>query len=198
MIQTKETLTLESSSRRDGAGSRIAGDQRREPHQLLEEDGSLQQLSPATMGADHPASRPRRHCRPSEDGFGPLPVIAGRREEIAKPTRNSSGDGQLYQLVEQRFRVFQVWGAEALREPAVDWRQEVAGFFASALVAAESCEARSRTQFPELGALLFGDAQGFAVQGLSGLGMALPQQQLAFVPMQLRREPVLSGSFGHL
>ena len=70
MIQTKETLTLESSSRRDGAGSRIAGDQRREPHQLLEEDGSLQQLSPATMGADHPASRPRRHCRPSEDGFG--------------------------------------------------------------------------------------------------------------------------------
>ena len=49
-------------------------------------------------------------------------------------------------------------------KPAVDRREEVAGFGAPALVAAEPGEARSDAQFPELGLLLLGDAQGFARQ----------------------------------
>jgi hypothetical protein len=45
--------------------------------------------------------------------------------------------------------------------------------------------------FAEHGALLLGDAQGIAIQFLSGLGIPLLQQQLTFVPIQLPREPAL-------
>jgi hypothetical protein len=38
---------------------------------------------------------------------------------------------------------------------------------------AEPGEARGRAQFPELGLLLLGDAQGFVILFLSGLGMPL-------------------------
>jgi hypothetical protein len=44
---------------------------------------------------------------------------------------------------------------------------------ATALVSAEPREARGRTQFPELGLLFLGDAQGFVIQFLGGLGMPL-------------------------
>jgi hypothetical protein len=43
--------------------------------------------------------------------------------------------------------------------------------------------------------LLLGDAQSFAIQFLGGLGLPSPQQQLAFVPVQLRREPALPCPF---
>jgi len=72
---------------------------------------------------------------------------------------------------------------EAFGEPAVDRRQKVAGFGAAALVAAEAGEAHGGAQFPELGTLLLGDAERFAIEFLGGLGMPLPQQQLAFVPV---------------
>src|SRR5262249_30994843 len=39
------------------------------------------------------------------------------------------------------------------------------------------------------GLLLDGDAQGFAIQFLGRLGISLPQQQLPFVPVQLRFVP---------
>jgi hypothetical protein len=42
-----------------------------------------------------------------------------------------------------------------------------------ALVVAEPGEARGRAQFPELGLLLLGDAQGFVILFLSGLGITL-------------------------
>jgi hypothetical protein len=42
-----------------------------------------------------------------------------------------------------------------------------------ALVVAEPGEARGRAQFRELGLLLLGDAQGFVILFLSGLGMPL-------------------------
>jgi len=38
-----------------------------------------------------------------------------------------------------------------------------------------------------------GDAQGFAIELLGGLGMPLVQQQLAFVPVQLGCEPALAS-----
>ncbi len=66
----------------------------------------------------------------------------------------------LCKLVEQRLRLLQIGRTEAFREPAVDQRKKVAGFSGTALVAAEAGEAHGRTQFPELGLLLPGDAKG--------------------------------------
>src|SRR5207244_4205588 len=71
-------------------------------------------------------------------------------------------------------------------------------FGAPTLVPSELGKARSGAQFPEFGLLLLCDAQGFAIQFLGGLGMPLPQQRLAFVPIQLRREPALTSSFNDL
>jgi hypothetical protein len=85
--------------------------------------------------------------------------------------------------VEQRFRRFEVLCGEAFGEPAVDRGQEVAGFGVTALVAAEPGEAHGGAQFPEFGFLLLGNVEGFAIQFLGGVGMPLPQQQLAFVPV---------------
>ena len=85
------------------------------------------------------------------------------------------------QLAEQFLRLFQIGGIEALGIPAVDRREKIAGFSAAALVAAEPGEARGGAQFPQLGPLLLGDAQGFAIQLLGGLGMPLPQRSGAAI-----------------
>src|SRR5216683_7781686 len=108
-----------------------------------------------------------------------------------------AGDGRKFptgsaDLVQERLCLLQVWCGEAFGEPAVDRREEIAGFGVAALVAAEPGEALRGAQFPELGALLLSDAQGFAIQFLGGLGLPLPLQQLAFVPVQLCRQPALS------
>jgi hypothetical protein len=99
------------------------------------------------------------------------------------------------QFVGQGFRLLQVSRAEAFGEPAVDRREEVAGFSVMALVEAEPGEARGGAQFLELGLLLPGGAEGCAIEFLGGLGMPLPQQQPAFVPFQLRLEPALACPF---
>src|SRR5437016_2928942 len=82
------------------------------------------------------------------------------------------------ELVEQCLRLFQIGGVEPLGEPGVDWREKVARFGVATLVAAEPGEARGGAQFPELGPLLLGDAHGFAIELLGGLGIPLPQKQL--------------------
>jgi hypothetical protein len=64
----------------------------------------------------------------------------------------------------------------------------------AALVAAEPGEAYGGAQFPKLGPLLCGDAEGVTMKFLGGLGTPLPQQQLAFVPVQLRLRPALGPS----
>ena len=46
-----------------------------------------------------------------------------------------SNPPELSQFVEQRLRLFQIGGVEALGEPAVDRGEEVAGFGAPALLA---------------------------------------------------------------
>src|SRR6516162_753838 len=76
---------------------------------------------------------------------------------------------------QQRLCLFEIGHVEALGEPAVDWREKVAGFLASTLLSPQPGEARGGAQFPELSALLLGDAQGLAIQFLGGLGMPLPQ-----------------------
>src|SRR5262245_42305543 len=102
------------------------------------------------------------------------------------------------QLVEQRLRLLQIGGIEALGEPAVDRCEEVAGFGATALIAPKPGEAHDGAQLPEFGLLLSGDAEGFAIQFLGGLWLPLPQQQLAFVPVQLSRQQALPCPFNDL
>ena len=99
------------------------------------------------------------------------------------------------QFVDQRLCLFQIDGIEAFGEPAVDRREEIAGFGPPALLAPEQGKARASAQFPELGPLLRGDAEGFAIQFLGSLGMSLPQQQLAFLSIQLRCKPTLPCPF---
>ena len=71
----------------------------------------------------------------------------------------------LEQTVKQRHCVFQIGSIESLSEPTVDRREEVTGFRAPGLVAAEPGKAHSSTQFPELGLLL-------AQRRATGLGLA--------------------------
>jgi hypothetical protein len=82
----------------------------------------------------------------------------------------------LTKLVEQRLRVFEVGRVEAFGEPREDRREEVAGFGVMTLVATQPGEARGGAQFPELGLLLLGDAQCFAIQILGGRGIPLALQ----------------------
>ena len=92
----------------------------------------------------------------------------------------------------------QIGGVEALGEPAVDRGEKIPRLGAPTLVAAEPGKAPGGAQFPELGPLLLRDAQGFAIQFLGGLGLPLPKQQLAFMPIQIRCEPTLPCPFDHL
>jgi hypothetical protein len=51
------------------------------------------------------------------------------------------------QLVEQCLRLFQIGGVEALGEPAVDWRQQLARLGAPSLVAPQPRKAHRGAQF---------------------------------------------------
>src|SRR5467141_3485871 len=55
----------------------------------------------------------------------------------------------LLELLEQRLRLLKVRRVETLGKPAVDRREEVAGFVALALVAPEADEAGGGAQLPE-------------------------------------------------
>jgi len=114
-------------------------------------------------------------------------------KQRAGPVRRASP-----QLLQQRLCLLQIGRVKAFGEPAVDRGEEVAGFGAAVLVAAHPSEAHGGAQFPEFGLLLHGDAQAFAIQILGGFGMALSQQQLAFLPVQLSREPALACVFDDL
>jgi hypothetical protein len=85
--------------------------------------------------------------------------------------QDPKGSGE---LVQQCLRIFQIGSFETLGEPEVDRCENIAGFGAAPLGAAEPGEARGGAQFPELGLLLPGDAQGFEIKFLRGLGMPLP------------------------
>ena len=54
------------------------------------------------------------------------------------------------QLLQQCLRVLEVSGVKPLGEPAVDWRQEVIGFLAFALLLPEPSEAGGSTEFQDL------------------------------------------------
>src|SRR5215471_9216957 len=98
----------------------------------------------------------------------------------------------LLQHVEQGLGPSEIGRGEALAEPAVNERKQIAGFGTPALVMAKPGDAHGSAQLPEFRPLLSGDAQGFTVELLSGLGMVLSQQELTFVPEKLCFEPVRS------
>src|ERR1700737_465975 len=104
-----------------------------------------------------------------------LMVRSARRARLEGRRTLMQQSYPLLEFVEQRFCLFEIGGVEAFGEPAVDRREQVAGFGAAALVAAEPGEARGGAQFPELGFLLLGDAQGFAIELLGGLRLPLPR-----------------------
>src|SRR5215471_14945696 len=105
--------------------------------------------------------------------------------------RSSAPTAGSRQLAEQLPRIFEVGGGEALGEPAVDRSKQIAGCGATTLVSPQPGKARGGAQFPQPGFLHSGDAEGFAIQLLGGFGIALPEQQPASLPIELRGEPTL-------
>jgi hypothetical protein len=83
----------------------------------------------------------------------------------------SPRDWRSLDLSEQRFCLSEIGRVEPLGEPAVDRREKVAGFLAPTLLTTQPGIAHGSAQLPELGLLAPGDAEGFAVQVLGGLGM---------------------------
>ena len=63
-------------------------------------------------------------------------------------------------FVEQRLRVFEIGSVEALSEPAVDWREEITGFGAVAVVVPVAGEARG-------GSLRHGNSEYNIEQGMT-------------------------------
>ena len=106
--------------------------------------------------------------------------IAERSLEILRSRRLLAQDRKSTELVEQRLRVLEIGGVEALGEPAVDWREQVAGLSALALMRPQPGEAGRGAEFPGSGALR---ASAFKTANklpfsLRPLGCRSPQQQL--------------------
>jgi plasmid stabilization system protein ParE len=102
----------------------------------------------------------------------------GARDPSAMPGATAPFDLRLASVgsskpAQQRLCLFEVGRGKAFGEPAIDRRQHIAGLGATALVAAEAGEAHGGTQLPELGLLLRGHAQGFAIEILGDLGIPL-------------------------
>src|SRR5262245_21070866 len=92
----------------------------------------------------------------------------------ANGSGESSGSGQ---LVEQRLRLDEVARVEALGEPAVDGREQVARFGALALVAQQPREARRGAQLERARSLLAGDGEGAVIAGGGLVGCAAGREQ---------------------
>src|SRR5215469_8190739 len=87
------------------------------------------------------AVRPSRDIRaaPADRRTGQRAVIRAR-----PPAMLTTGSGQ---FVEQRLGFLQIGGVETLGEPAVDRRQEIAGFLMPAPFTPQPGEARRSAQF---------------------------------------------------
>jgi hypothetical protein len=92
---------------------------------------------------------PNGRSRPIWDLHAP-PVAARIAQEADIRVRTFGCANGSCQFVEQHLRLFKIWRAEALGEPFVDRRSEVAGLGAAALVPAEPGEACSGAQSPNL------------------------------------------------
>src|SRR5262249_54105823 len=108
---------------------------------------------------------PPRHLRSS---FSHRVVTQGIQKVAAVST-------DLCQLSQKRLRLLQDRRPEALGEPAINRREQVAGFGAFSLVAPEPGEARGGAEFPKLGVLLLCDRDCLAIAGLGRSGIAYRQ-----------------------
>ena len=102
------------------------------------------------------------------------------------------------QLVEQRFSVLEIGGVEALGEPAIDRRDEVARVGSLAPVAPKPSQVKRGFQLERLGALLAGDHQRPLEAGFSLGGPIKRQRQHALQAMQIGIAPVLARPPGQL
>src|SRR5215472_5908895 len=155
-------------------------------------------MSARRQPRDRSAEQDHLHPRPQDQRAAPGQTASRDRMHLPNPAiRNHlillTETGQSGQFVEQRFRFLEVGGVPAFGKPAVDRHEQFTGFGP-----AELGEAHGSAQFPHLGLLLPGGAQGFPVQSVGGLGIALAQQQLALVAIQLRSEPALAGPVDRL
>jgi hypothetical protein len=85
------------------------------------------------------------------------------------------------QLVEQGLCLFQIERVEAVGEPAIDGREEIAGFGALALVAPETGEAGARLQLEGLRLLTSGDRERLHERAFRrrGVGRLVTDQEFA-------------------
>src|SRR6266498_4648430 len=90
------------------------------------------------------------------------------------------------QDLQQSLRLPQVNGVKALGEPAVDLREQRAGFGCFALRLQETTQARRRPQLPRLRTLAPGNLKRLVKTRLgSGRIRTLHQHELAFDPIQI-------------
>src|SRR5262249_36208973 len=101
----------------------------------------------------------------------------------------------LPQLLQQRLRFLQVRRVEAFGEPAVDWREEVAGFGALALVAPEAGKAGGGAQFVRPRPLMLRYAKRLFECVLALLTFVLAQERDALQAVELRIPRALAGGF---
>ena len=92
------------------------------------------------------------------------------------------------QLVEQRLGILQIGGVEALGEPAVDRRQQLARLGGLALVAPQPGEAGGGAQFPRLRLLRTGSLDRPPIGNFRPIRSARvpPEEQIAHQPMDFR------------
>src|SRR5262245_19848899 len=100
------------------------------------------------------------------------------------------------QFLEQRLDLDEIGRVKAFGEPAINWREEIAGLTALALVAPEPGQAAGGAEFPQLGALTAGDRHAlveacFDVLHIGfwrvQLHLTVNAMHLGFRPPRLRR-----------
>ena len=110
--------------------------------------------SPDRNGTARPDPQETFLATPADRRVGQKAVIRVRLLDI--PTARSR------QLIEQPLRFFQIGGVEALGEPAVNRREQVAGLGPPPLFTPQPGEARRGTEFPSFCVLLARDRECIA------------------------------------
>src|SRR5207249_10116103 len=96
-------------------------------------------------------------------------------------------------LLEQRVRLLQVGRVEALGEPAIHLRQQVAGLIALALLLPEPTQGHGGAQLPGFSLLAARYAEGLLEAGFRADGVRLAQQECPLEPVGLREQAGLSA-----
>ena len=107
-------------------------------------------------------------------------------------TRLHPGPGSC-QLIQQRSRPFDLGGGEPFGEPIVDRGEDGPSLYAATLVTVQASEIDGGSQSPQFSVLVLSDADRLPEQFFGPFAVSLPQQKLALVPVQLRREPALAS-----